>query len=126
MIIPPADPYNALVRQYFGHPQHVGALPSGGTDRADVCLETRGARIRLAASVNADRLLALRFHVYGCPHLIAAAEWMCERLEGARIGALARLERNELMTALSVPVEKTGRILLLEDTMHLLKAELTG
>lgn len=126
MIIPAAEPYNALVRQYFRHPVHAGALPSGGTSRAEACCEIPGARVRLAASADGDRLLALRFGVYGCPHLIAAAEWACEHLEGRHIGALDRLARDELMTALSVPVEKTGRILLLEDTMRRLKAEFTG
>lgn len=126
MIIAGADPYNALVREYFRQPRHAGPLPPGGARRAEASLAQPGARLHLAAVVDGGTVLAMRFGAYGCPHLIAAAEWLCRRCEGAGPEVLDGLPRNELISALSVPVEKTGRILLLEDTLGQLQEKLTG
>jgi NifU-like protein involved in Fe-S cluster formation len=62
----------------------------------------------------------LRYRVFGCPHLIAAAEELCGRLEGQGPQALQDVPLAQLMQLLEVPVEKTGRLLLLEDAAHLL------
>jgi NifU-like protein involved in Fe-S cluster formation len=68
----------------------------------------------------------MRFRAWGCPHLIAAAEMVCERFTGETVESLARFEPQRLMTMLAVPVEKSGRILLLEDALRLLYRAATG
>ena len=76
----------------------------------------------MTAGVEHGTLAALRFRVWGCPHLIAAAEGICSDLEGGPVDQLGGVSANELMERLSVPVEKTGRMLLVEDVARQLLA----
>ena len=59
----------------------------------------------------------MRFRAYGCPHVIAACEAsLCADFEGRKPGRRPTSSiQTRLCERLSVPVEKTGRILVLED-----------
>ncbi len=114
------DPYNSLVRAHFADPQHQGDVAGRATDLA--FFEDQGLRIRLSARVEGGRILALRFKAWGCPHVIAAAEEFCCRYEGQAPAALEEFTTSQIMRDLAVPVEKTGRILVLEDTVRSLRA----
>ena len=74
----------------------------------------------------ADEVAEMRFRVYGCPHLIAAAEALCNEREGGAVAGLSAFVLEEFMSRLAVPVEKTGRILLLEDALLALWAQYSG
>ena len=52
------------------------------------------------------------------PQGIAAAEVGGRRFEGQPVSALEQFETGQIMEDLAVPVEKTGRILVLEDTVR--------
>ena len=67
---------------------------------------------------------AARYNVYGCPHTVAAAEWTAEWLEGRAAGALRELNLRERREALGVPVEKMGKLLLVEDALGACRREL--
>ena len=60
---------------------------------------------------------AVRFQAYGCPHFIAAADWIAERLEGRPIDALGAFEIAAVRAELGVPTEKLGKLLILEDAL---------
>ena len=109
-----ADPYSARVRALFANPAHAGGLDGGRT----VAVAGQDVRLELSAAVAGERLDALRFRAWACPHVIAAAEAACARLEGARIAELLEFSAVDLMDNLAVPVEKTGRILVLEDAVR--------
>ena len=109
-----SSPYSARVRDYFTQPAHAGALATGQS----VLLEGQDVRLQLAAAVRCGRVEAMRFKAWGCPHTIAAAEAACRTLEGRPVEALLEFSAHGLMEELPVPVEKTGRILLLEDAVH--------
>lgn len=109
-----SDPYNATVRRYFAAPAHAGTLATGSVVR----LDDQGVRVELSAGVAGGRIEALRFRVRGCPHLVAASEWVCEYYEGEPPGALEKFPIARIMEDLAVPVEKTGRILVLEDAIR--------
>ncbi len=115
-----SDPYNAQVRDYFARPEHAGDV--SGTDAAVAFFEDQGMRIRLSAEIAREHIKALRFRARGCPHVIAAAEAFCRRFEGCPVAELAKFNTGQLMRDLAVPVEKTGRILVLEDTVRSLRA----
>jgi len=68
----------------------------------------------------------LRFRARGCPHLIAACEAFCAAFEGREVDALLEFTAGDLMQRLPVPVEKTGRILVLEDAVRALGKSLRG
>jgi NifU-like protein involved in Fe-S cluster formation len=117
-----AEPYNDAVRQRFENPLHAGDLGGRYPDvvTVEACESEAGCRIVLAAAMDGNAVLRLRYRVFGCPHLIAAAEELCSRLEGQGPQALQDVPLAQLMQLLEVPVEKTGRLLLLEDAAHLL------
>ena len=109
-----SDPYSASVRELFADPAHAGAL------EGDHCfaLDDQGVRISLTARIAGGLVEAMAFQAYGCPHVIAAAEAACAELEGREAVELLEFSASDLMQSLSVPVEKTGRILVLEDAIR--------
>jgi NifU-like protein involved in Fe-S cluster formation len=108
------DPYSARVRELFDDPAHAGRLEGG----LSIQVEDQGVRIRLSAVCAGGEIRALGFQAWGCPHLIAAAEEFCAGYEHRRARDLLTFSAAELMQSLAVPVEKTGRILVLEDAVR--------
>jgi len=120
--MPGNDPYNSEVRRRFENPVHAGDL-AGRYDEiltADVSEAAQGTRVCLAAGIAADTVREIRFRAWGCPHLLAAADLYCEMHEGEPVEALAAVDVNELMARLSVPIGKTGRLLLIQDAARAL------
>ena len=117
-----ADPYSAKVREFFSAVPHAGKIEDGET----AFVEDQGVRLRLSATVMDGCVKAMRFKAWGCPHLIAAAEAACAALEGQPVAALANWAVADVMQNLPVPVEKTGRILVLEDTVRSLGQRFCG
>ena len=115
------DPYSGRVRELFANPAHAGMLE--GSYRHFV--SDQGMRIGLTACVAGSRIEAMAFQAYGCPHVIAAAEAACAELEGQDVVDLLEFSASDLMQSLSVPVEKTGRILVLEDAIRSLGRVIT-
>lgn len=121
-----AGGYNETVRRHFANPRHAGELPSEYARARTVDVSGGDGRIVLSAGLSGGTLRALRYRVYGCPHLIAALEATCERLEGRDAAELETFSLHELAEVLDLPVEKTGRILLLEDALRALAAAIRG
>ena len=117
-----ADPYSAAVRELFLHAVHGGDLP----DAEVVGLEGQGIRLQLAARLADGRIEALRFRAYACPHVIAACEAFCRGWEGRDVADLVSFAATDIIDDLSVPVEKTGRILVLEDAVRALGRSIGG
>jgi len=57
------------------------------------------------------------FKAYGCPHTLGVAAWVAERLRGRGRADLAPGTPAEWAEALAVPVEKLGRLLVVEDAL---------
>lgn len=117
-----SDPYNSAVRSRFANPLHAGGLQAGYPDvvTADARESDNGAAVTLAAQMDGAIVRQLRYRVFGCPYLIASAEEVCRRFEGRAARDLQEFPLPQLMELLGVPVEKTGRLLLLEDAVHAL------
>jgi hypothetical protein len=58
---------------------------------------------------------SVRFLAFGCPHVIAVSAWVAERAVG--LDARARLPDGvqSLRERFAMPVEKLGRLLIVED-----------
>ncbi len=108
------DPYSPAVRELFAVPKHVGDVEGGSA----ALVADQGVSVRLSARVKAGAIEAMRFRAWGCPHLIAAAEWLCDYYEGRPFEALEDFPSAPIMENLAIPTEKTGRILVLEDTVR--------
>lgn len=108
------EPYSDRVRQLFANPVHAGEL----ADAQQIRVDDQGVRIVLAARCDAGILEALRFHAWGCPHVLAATEAFCSDYEGRPCADLLDFRAADLMQTLPVPTEKLGRILVLEDAVR--------
>ncbi len=77
-----------------------------------------GTWIIIQARVEAGQLEAVKFLAYGCPHTIAACCRMTEKLAGARVGELLNFAPDWLTDELNIPVEKAGKLLILQDALR--------
>ena len=116
------EPYNDAVRWHFANALHAGDLEPryAATVTAEASESVSGCRVVLAAELDGSVLRRVRYRVFGCPHLIAAAEVSSSRFEGRKVDALQEFSVAPLMELLDVPVTKTGRLLLLEDAVRAL------
>ncbi|MFO1393576.1 MAG: iron-sulfur cluster assembly scaffold protein [Steroidobacteraceae bacterium] len=78
----------------------------------------RGARVELKFQVAEGRILRGQFRAFGCPHLIAAASWVTDRLCSKGRDALAAWDWREAADALEVPPAKFGRLLTVQDAVR--------
>lgn len=77
-----------------------------------------GAEVTLQCRVAGGAVVEARFQAFGCPHLLAAASWLTERLCGAAREELEAWDWREAAEALEVPAAKFGRLLTLQDAVR--------
>lgn len=106
--------YNSLVQSYFERP----LLRGGSTLTGAAGSREQGTQISLSANLNGDRLSQVGFRAFACPHIIAACHGICERLEGRPVAALLDMPLDELRAEFDIPVEKTGKLLILQDALR--------
>lgn len=73
--------------------------------------------VRFRLRVHAGVVTSALVKAYGCPHTLAVAAWVSERLRGRGRAALAPGTPAEWAEALAVPAEKLGRLLVVEDAL---------
>ena len=73
--------------------------------------------IRFRLKISEARVQGASYRVYGCPHTLAVAAWLAERLPGRSGADLIPGAPAEWAEALDVPIEKLGRLLVLEDAL---------
>jgi nitrogen fixation protein NifU and related proteins len=88
-------------------------VASGAAGDAD-----QGARVELEFTVEQGLVSRGRFRAFGCPHLVAAASWVTDRLRGATRDELAAWDWREAAEALEVPPAKFGRLLTVQDAVR--------
>lgn len=123
----PAHPrYSRHVRALFGELDGAGdpAAGDGVLVSGEARALERGAWIRFAARVDGGRFGDFRFRAFGCPHTLAAASYVACRLRGAPLDAVSTLDAAVLARELDLPAEKMGRLLVLEDALQALLADL--
>ncbi|MFQ5547479.1 MAG: iron-sulfur cluster assembly scaffold protein [Woeseia sp.] len=120
--------YSELVRRHFANPVHAGHLPDEYDDAVtgEAAESGPGMRVILSAVADGDTIRLLRYRVFGCPHLIAASEAFCAVTEGKSVSALTAMDVDGLMERLEIPMEKTGRVFILEDAANTLHIALTA
>jgi cysteine desulfurase len=74
--------------------------------------------IRFHLLVADDVVKDARFQAYGCPHTLAVAAWMAKALPGRRREALQPGTPADWAADHGVPVEKLGRLLVVEDAVQ--------
>ncbi len=112
--------YSALTEQYFAQPRCVGTLAA---DHETTICGTAGQRehgteVVFYIGVDDDRIGEMTFQAFGCPHTIAACSVLAERLTGWPVESLDDFRPAEMAATLDLPVEKMGRLLIIEDALR--------
>ncbi len=107
-----------LALDHFEFPRNVGAVAGANVVQGSAGNRELGANVCFSLRVAQARVAEIRFRAYGCPHTIAAASWLTQRLHGAAVEDLERCSWREIEDALSVPPQKRGKLLILEDAMR--------
>jgi cysteine desulfurase len=94
-----------------------GESEATGIVKGEAGSPAREAWIRFHLATEGDAVKEARFQAYGCPHTLAVTAWVTERLARRRRGDLVPGTPHEWMTTLDVPVEKLGRLLIVEDAL---------
>ena len=109
--------YSESTRRYFDHPTAAGT--ETGTDwfRGQAGSRRQGTwgQFDLHAP-GGEFIRSARFLAFGCPHVIAVSQWLAEHAPGLAADAAHLPESVQALQArFEVPVEKLGRLLVVED-----------
>lgn len=120
--------YNDVVVDHFESPHN--ALPEqesavAGAQLAN-CTQVSGqggsvsGGVWIAFELEIERQVIshARFRVYGCPHSIALASWLTERLVGEKLDSSYTLDQREIVSVLELPTEKMRSVLVAEDALR--------
>ena len=112
--------YSPQVERYFREPVNLGSAESLAPHQiqGEAGSVEHGTWIIIQARVEAGQLEAVRFLAYGCPHTIAACCRTTEKLAGAPVGELLNFAPDWLTDELNIPVEKAGKLLILQDALR--------
>lgn len=116
-ILADSSVYGRRVVEIFDRPRHAGR-PDGASVLGEAESRSRAGRVRLHLGVQNGVVKAAGFEALGCPHTIAAAELVCEDLEGRRLDTLADYDARFLDAALPLPDHKLDIRILVEDAVR--------
>jgi len=108
--------YGEQVIKRFQAPQRAGA-PIGANRVGEAESKPRASRVRLHLRTADGEVVAAGFEALGCPHMIAAADRVCEDLEGKPLEALTNYDARFLEGNL-LPADKLDIRILLEDAVR--------
>ena len=74
--------------------------------------------VRFHLLIEGDTVKDARVQALGCPHTLDVAAWLCRELRGRTRGALPPGGPADWAASRSVPVEKLGRLLVIEDALR--------
>jgi NifU-like protein involved in Fe-S cluster formation len=108
------------VRELFAELRGAGALAgvAGRVLHGEAGGEADDVWLRLHLRVQDDTVIEARFQAVGCPHTLATASWLTTQLMGRKRGEAQPGSPRDWARTLDVPVEKLGRLLLIEDALH--------
>jgi hypothetical protein len=106
--------YSELTQRYFDHPATAGALSGPRVFRGEAGSRAEGTWVRFDLEVG-PAIVAARFAAFGCPHVIAVCAWLAEQAVGRRAEPSLPEPVSALRVRFEAPVEKLGRLLVVED-----------
>ena len=111
--------YSPEVKRRLRSPERVGFARKSASPLVTGDAEDRSLNVwvRYQIRVRDGAIDAVRFEAYGCPHFIAAADWHAEQLEGRPSDSLAEPDTRGAREALDVPIEKLGKLLVIENAL---------
>jgi NifU-like protein involved in Fe-S cluster formation len=107
--------YNELTLRYFETTPAAGVLTGSGILRGAAGDRAHGTWVQFDLQVGGGLIQAARFLAFGCPHTIAVCAWVAERASGCALRPALPESVAQLSERFAVPVEKRGRLLIIED-----------
>ena len=92
--------------------------PGAGVVSGEAGGPTEETWVRIHLLVEGDTVKDARVQALGCPHTLDVATWLSAELRGRRRGMLPPGSPAEWAASRSVPVEKLGRLLVIEDALR--------
>jgi len=113
------DPLSPCARRLFETLPGLGALDDGpGVVRGEAGGPSAETWIRFHLRVTDGIVRDARFQAFGCPHTLAVMAWLTMQLIGRTLAQLVVGEPGAWARELCVPVEKLGRLLVVEDALR--------
>jgi len=94
------------------------AAPGDGRLRGEAGGPGRDTWVQFELLTAGDTVKDARFKAFACPHTMDVAAWLCGELRGRRREALLPGSPADWAAARGVPVEKLGRLLVVEDALR--------
>jgi NifU-like protein involved in Fe-S cluster formation len=107
--------YSELTRRYFESAAAAGELQGAGVFRGTAGDREQGTWVQFDLHIGQGRVLAAKFQTFACPHTIAICAWLAETAVGKPLQRKLAESAQELRDRFEVPVEKMGRLLIVED-----------
>jgi NifU-like protein involved in Fe-S cluster formation len=107
--------YNEATLRYFETAPGAGVLIGPATFRGAAGSCAHGTWVQFDLQMSSGIIQAARFLAFGCPHTIAVAAWVAEQAAGQELRAALPETVQQLSDRFAVPVEKRGRLLIVED-----------
>jgi NifU-like protein involved in Fe-S cluster formation len=107
--------YNEGTLHYFRTAETAGVLTGPGTQRGAAGAREQGTWVQFDVLIGEGVIRDARFLTFGCPHTIAVSAWVAEQAVGRGADAALPESVQELSERFAVPVEKRGRLLIIED-----------
>jgi cysteine desulfurase len=116
---PPTPDSASQVERLFRELPGAGVIPEGaGTVlHGEAGGPSEEVWVRFHLLVDGDSVKDARFEARGCPHTLATAAWLSGELRGRRREDALRSGPEAWARILGVPVEKLGRLLVIEDAL---------
>jgi cysteine desulfurase len=113
------DILSPLTRRLFTDLPGAGVLPDvPGVIRGEAGGADGLVWVRFHLRIEDGIVRDARFQALGCPHTLAVTAWLTGRLPGHAVTGLDLGAPGEWAQALDVPVEKLGRLLVVEDALQ--------
>jgi cysteine desulfurase len=113
------DSLGTAVRDLFTRLPGAGSLAGApGAIQGEAGSVNRDAWVRFHLQLADGVVKDARFQAFGCPHTLAVSAWLTEQLPGRKLCELGVGAPSDWARALSVPVEKLGRLLIVEDALR--------
>jgi NifU-like protein involved in Fe-S cluster formation len=111
--------YSNLTWRHFDNPACVGVLTGAAVRRGAAGSRAQGTwvqfDVRTGDHNQESTVEAVRFLAYACPHVIAVADWVAQKAVGGRAEPVLPESVRALRERFEVPIEKLGRLLIVED-----------
>jgi NifU-like protein involved in Fe-S cluster formation len=107
--------YSELTLRHFECVANAGELNGADVFRGAAGSRNQGTWIQFDLQVRHGSISAARFLAFACPHTIAVAEWLTQEAVGTVLQKKLPVSVQALRDRFDLPVEKTGRLLVVED-----------